>query len=94
MCQLNPLKICIPSVVNLFAAITRYLLIYFISAWYRICVYLKPTQGFVRHSTEYHPRHNAAHIPGVISLFLGFNGIPQSYEMDCSVLEPVWLYLK
>lgn len=24
MCQLNPLKICIPSVVNLFAAITRY----------------------------------------------------------------------
>ena len=25
MCQLNPLKICIPSVVNLFAAITRYL---------------------------------------------------------------------
>lgn len=29
MCQLNPLKICIPSVVNLFAAITRYLYIYF-----------------------------------------------------------------
>lgn len=29
MCQLNPLKICIPSVVNLFAAITRYLYIFF-----------------------------------------------------------------
>lgn len=78
MCQLNPLKICIPSVVNLFAAITRYLfclLCFHLDTSLWMCVYNNSSYLELKiYNTKYSllskRTQNFAHVLRGISSFL------------------------